>query len=154
MTYSTATVIEYRNRNLCFQPTVLKRQPPLYAAAPQNARHNASWCNFVDCIIFSTRRLELRERRQNALLQHDWSIVNWVKRPWIVGTIYEFRDFRPRSLFLHIRSNTQTWIYESRIQDSSYEVCCLRVKIDKKKNRKNVSTTVMEAPLWNISHEF
>ena len=123
MTYSTATVIEYRNRNLCFQPTVLKRQPPLYAAAPQNARHNASWCNFVDCIIFSTRRLELRERRQNALLQHDWSIVNWVKRPWIVGTIYEFRDFRQRSLFLHIRSNTQTWIFESRIHLMMFVVC-------------------------------
>ena len=93
------------------------------AAAPQNARHNASWCNFVDCIIFSTRRLELRERRQNALLQHDWSIVNWVKRPWIVGTIYEFRDLRARSLFLHIRSNTQTWIYESRIHLMMFAVC-------------------------------
>ena len=105
--YSTATVIEYINRNLRSQPTVLKRQPPLYAAAPQNARHNASWCNFVDCIIFSTRRLELRERRQNALLQHDWSIVNWVKRPWIVGTIYEFRDFRHRRLLLDIQLEYQ-----------------------------------------------
>ena len=122
MTYSTATVIEYRNRNLCFQPTVLKRQPPLYAAAPQNARHNASWCNFVDCIIFSTRRLE--EREKTKCTSSAWLINSKLGKKtldsgynlWISG--FQTEKFVSTYQIKYPNLNL-------RIQNSSYEVCCL-----------------------------